>query len=354
MSHEVTEKDTGWMFRTPAWHRLFDVGNKRPKGIPQMRKSSGLTWDVETVPFITLPQLHKLLKHRPTANAKQLVAAAGDWSSPNHRAIVRNDTDDVLGTWSEKGEPWTNQQGFAFADALLGELLSEALFSIREGRNVCLLFEFPEHITVGGDVVRRFLYVRLDHTGRGAALIMCTNVRVQCGNTDRMAIQEAKARDGIIRIRHIGNLTEQVHEARNVLDLAVDYGKLNFKKFGDRLAKQKLAERKLAAIVDELWPQTSDTKRAIKSADDRRDLILSVYRGDTSHEKVDFDTTGNAPGSKWCAYNALVEYDQHYSRVVVGKDTSDPERAAAERRFVRATEDPNRIQSRALDLIVAA
>jgi hypothetical protein len=252
-----------------------------------------------------------------------------------------------------EGEPWTNAAGLRVRRGAARRAAPEALFSIREGRNVCLLFEFPEHITVGGDVVRRFLYVRLDHTGRGAAQIMCTNVRVQCANTDRMAINEARARDGIIRIRHIGNLTEQVHEARNVLDLAVDYGK-QFKKFGDRLAKQKIAERKLAAIVDELWPAASDTKRAIKSADDRRDLILSIYRGDTSHEKVDFDTTGNAPGSKWCAYNALVEYDQHYSRVVVGKDTSDPERAAAERRFVRATEDPNGIQSRALDLIVAA
>lgn len=354
MAHEVTEKDTGFMYREPAWHGLFKVLKNRPKSIQHMRRESGVTWDVETVPFVTMPQLRALAKQLGSSKTvAQFLASAGEFASPNHRAIVRNDTQDVLGTWSEKGEPWTNAQGFAFAEALLGELLPEALFSIREGRNVCLLFEFPEHITVGGDVVRKFLYVRLDHTGKGAAQIMCTNVRVQCANTDRMAINDARARDGIIRIRHIGNLTEQVHEARNALGLAVDYSK-QFKKFGDRLAKQKIAESKLAKVVDELWPPASDGKRAIKNADERRELILAIHRGDTSHPKIKLDTTGNAPGTKWCAYNALVEYDQHYSRVVVGKDSSDPERAAAERRFVRATEDPNAVQSRALDLIVAA
>src|SRR4051794_38790990 len=154
MAHEVTSRDTGWMFHKPAWHGLFEVGAKRPKSIKEARKVSGLTWDVESVPFITLPQLAKILPAKGGINsAKQLQAIAGEFASPDYRAIVRDDTLDVLGVWSDEGVPITNADGFQFMEAILGETRFEALFSIRGGRNVCLLSEFPDHIKVGGDVV---------------------------------------------------------------------------------------------------------------------------------------------------------------------------------------------------------
>jgi hypothetical protein len=316
-----------------------------------MRKSSGLTWDVETVPFITMPQLHKLAQGRPTANGQAARRAAGEWSSPNHRAIVRNDTLDVLGTWSDEGEPWTNQQGFAFAEALLGELLPRRCSrSARAATSACSSSSPSTSPSAATSCVVPLRPPRPHRPGRGADHV---HQRPRAVRQHRPhGHPGGPARDGIIRIRHIGNLSEQVHEARQMPRPRVDYAK-QFKKFGDRLAKQKLAERKLARSSTSSG-RPLGRQAGLKNADERRELMLAIFRGDTSHEKVDIDTTGNAPGTKWCAYNALVEYDQHYSRVVVGKDTSDPERAAAERRFVRATEDPNRIQSRALDLIVAA
>lgn len=352
MSHEVIEgKDTGWMFRLPAWHDLFKVGHKRPKTIKAAREQSGLTWDVETVPFITMPQLAQLANSK--VSGKQLVAHASEFAPANFRAIVRNDTLDTLGVWTDEGVPITNQQGFEFMEAILGQTLFEALFSIRGGRNVCLLSEFPKHVTVGGDQVRQYLYTRLDHTGSGAMQTMCTNVRVQCANTDRMALDDARARDGIYRVRHMGDVKQRLLAAREALDISIDYGK-QFKKFGDRLAKQKMAERKLADVVAELWPAASDGKRAVKSASDRQDLVMAIFRGDTAHPKVEHDTTGNAPGTKWCAYNAIVEYQQHYTSTRVSKDTADPERKRAEQMFVRSTDDPQGVQAKALELVTAA
>jgi aminopeptidase N len=173
---------------------------------------------------------------------------------------------------------------------------------------------------------------------------MATNVRVQCANTDRMALDDARARDGIYKIRHIGDVNQRLQEARTALDLTVDYAK-QFKKFGDRLAKQKMTEKKLGEVMAELYPAGSDTDRSVRSAEKRRDTVLAIFRG----EGAQGDTTGNAPGSKWCAYNAVVEYQQHYAPVRAKKDTTE----AAERQFVRATDDPQGIQRQALELVIA-
>lgn len=338
MAHEVTRRDSGWMFHKPAWHGLFDVGHKRPKTIAQARKVAGLTWDVETVPFITLPKLRELAKGQK--QSRQLVAQASEFTAVRFRAIVRDDTGHELGVASDEYEPITNREGFEFMEAVLGQTLFEALFSMREGRNVCLLSEFPEWITVGGDKVRRFLYTRLDHSGNGAMWTMATNVRVQCANTDRMAIAEAGS-NGIYKVRHIGNTTERIAEARAALNLSVDYAK-QFKKLGDRLAKQKIAERTLQQVLAELYPN-GDSTRSTKNAEQTRETITTIFLGKGQAG----DTTGNAPGTKWCAYNAVTEYMQHY-RPMRTKDES----VAAERRFVRATEDPQGVQRKALDLLV--
>ena len=55
------------------------------------------------------------------------------------------------------------------------------------------------------------------------------------------------------------------------------------------------------------------------------------------------ETVGNAPGSKWCAWNAIVEFHDHHGR------PRTPEGA-----FTRKLEDPGGVMRRALELIRAA
>ena len=55
------------------------------------------------------------------------------------------------------------------------------------------------------------------------------------------------------------------------------------------------------------------------------------------------DTVGAAPGSKWCALNAIVEFHDHHGR------PRTPEGA-----FVRKFEDPGGLKARALELVLAA
>jgi len=118
--------------------------------------------------------------------------------------------------------------------------------------------------------------------------------------------------------------------SRTALDLSIDYTK-QFKRFGDRLAKQKIAERKINQIAVELWPDNG-TDRQIRNAQARREAVLRLFS--------DGATVGNAPGTKWCAANALLE------QLEWGSGARSPEG-----RFLRHISDAGGLKARALELV---
>jgi Domain of unknown function (DUF932) len=127
-----------------------------------------------------------------------------------------------------------------------------------------------------------------------------------------------------------------VHEARRVIDLSIDYY-AQFKRFGDELASERCTERQLRAVLDELYPNGTDdspSSRARRSSQQTKDRIAELFlRGETQ---------GNAPGSKWAAVNAIVEYG----------DWLRPLRSSGQR-FARVLDDGPE-KTRALQLVAAA
>ncbi len=340
MAHGISEKDSIWLYREPAWHGLGTVSDQVIKTVDDLFKAHPqLDWDVDLVPFIDLRRLTELAKS--TKLSKNLVAEASEFAPDGLKAIVRSDTGDVLAVVTDRYETFNNREAFSFLESVLGELRVETAFSLWGGKQVGLLTRIPEFIEVGGDQVARYIYLRTRHDGTGSRWVWPTAVRVVCANTDRMALTEAGGPDSPIihKIRHIGDQTQsqRVQEARAALKVSIDYGK-QFKKWGDRLAKQKIAEKKVADVLAELYPAGTDTDKAEKSAQRRRDAVMAIFLGQGAHP----ETQGNAPGSKWCAFNAITEYEQH-----------DRLFRSSESRFVRAMEDPEGVQRKALELLTA-
>jgi hypothetical protein len=161
---------------------------------------------------------------------------------------------------------------------------------------------------------------------------MTTPVRAVCANTVRAALERAQA---VHRVRHVGDPTGQLHEARRVLSLTVDYYR-QFARFGDQLALVSMSEKDLSDILAELYPNDAALgARASRARSRAREAVLDLFAGG--------DTVGNAPGSKWCAWNAIVEFHDHHGR------PRTPEGA-----FVRKLEDPSGLKRRALDLVLVA
>jgi hypothetical protein len=137
-------------------------------------------------------------------------------------------------------------------------------------------------------------------------------------------------------VRHTEKIREQVHQARRVLDLSVDYYK-QFKLLGDQLATARFTERQLRRVLDELYPSGTDDvggDRTRRSREQTKQRIAELF--------LHGDTQGNAPGTKWVAVNAITEHADWIRPVTRGFQ-----------RFARAIDDSPR-KSHALALIVAA
>jgi len=93
----------------------------------------------------------------------------------------------------------------------------------------------------------------------------------------------------------------------------------------------------LQKVLDELYPsgtEDSMTDRTRKGREQVKERIVDLFlRGDTQ---------GNAPGSKWAAVNAIVEYGDWHRPIRQGGE-----------RFARAIDDGAQ-KTRAHELITAA
>jgi hypothetical protein len=134
----------------------------------------------------------------------------------------------------------------------------------------------------------------------------------------------------------VGDPTGQLNEARRVLGMAVDYYR-QFAEFGDRLASEAFTERALRGVLEQLYPHSTELGgRALANRVRAREAVLSLF---TSGEAV-----GNAPGSKWAAWNAVCEWQDHHG----ARPRTD------EGAFLRRVEDPHAVKARALELITGA
>jgi len=309
MSHELTSSDTMFSVRRKPWHGLGTVLARPPRDLREALALAGLDLRVVQQP-VHLPSGQRI---------------------DGFKANLRSDTGGTLGIVTDAYTVVQNHEALGFLTTLIGsEVHFETAGSIKDGRQVWALCTLPEHLEIGGDAVAQYLFAHTAHDGSAAVSIKPTDVRVVCQNTIRAALHDGRA---VYRFRHTANASVQLHEARRALQLTVDYGHA-LKRLGDRLALEPFGERELRRTLEQLYP-SGTTDRQATSAQRARDAITGLF--------LTGPTVGNAPGTKWCALNAIVEYDQH----VRGVRTKDAN-AAAERRFVRAVANAEDIGARAL------
>ncbi len=319
----LTESDSMFSVRVTPWHGLGAVLDWPPASVGEAIEASGLGWSVAKEPIAI---------HRGGTPPDWARRASG--AIPGYFATVRQDTREVLGIVGERYRLVQNDEAFAFVDQLLGsDIHFETAGSLHGGRRVWVLATLPDHVEVGGDSVRPYVLLMNSHDGSTAVIAATTPIRVVCQNTLNWGLSGARQK---FSIRHTEAVTHRVHEARRVLELSINYYE-QFKRFGDELASQRCTERQLRGVLDKLYPNgTSDsvTERTRKSRQQTKDRIAELFmRGDTQ---------GNAPGSKWAAVNAIVEYG----------DWLRPLRSSGQR-FARALDDGPE-KTRALQLVAVA
>lgn len=328
MSHEIElDPTTGaasfFGARKPAWHRLGTI-------------TAGAV-DAETA--ITLGGLDWQVTSEP-----QYVDALGNegvtrLTSPdvaNVRISPFTGLPEILGTVSPD---YRIIQNHALAPILNGIVAEsgatfETAGSLRGGREVFISMKLPKGILVGGvDLVENYLVAMNAHTGLSSLQIVVTPIRVVCANTAAVAMRHNAAS---IKIRHTGDVDEQLAQARTALGITVDY-LAEFESIANQLFTTEMTNTAFDKFIKAVWPEkdrTHDKTDRGRNNDIRRDDTLrQLFKVSPTNEV--------GRGTQWAAFNSVTEYVDHFK---------SPNEDVNARRV--ASGDTSEVKNRALSLLV--
>lgn len=252
------------------------------------------------------------------ATARETIAAAGlDYEVdlvamtttdgipvPQKRAVVRTDTNDVLGVVGGNYVPVQNRQAFNFLDAVVadGGLRYHTAGALRKGERIWLLAKLPGQIRVrfSEDVSEKYLLLSNSHDGSSALRVHYTSIRVVCSNTLSLADREGRGEG--IAIRHQGNLASKVRQAQDVLGLARRYFD-DLEGHIDLMARHYPSYAQVSAYFKNLVPDPEEGNKS--RAENVRGELFRLFENGKGQDIPEIQ------GTTWAVLNAVTEYVDH-------------------------------------------
>jgi phage/plasmid-like protein (TIGR03299 family) len=240
------------------------------------------------------------------------------------RAVVRTDTNRVLGIVSDRYRPVTNGEAFGVLEPLLdsGVAHLETGGTLRGGRDAWMLVRFdvkdPVVQEVFADEVIPFGLIANNHGGDSGVVFMETPVRVVCANTLGAAMVNWRNRSSVVSVPHLGDARVRVVEAAEKLfGGIVDRYRGIAEGYATLKATRLSVDAFVRSVLDVAAPLPKDpgsfeaehlTARgydlALAGAERRREALREAWTSGKGH-------SGNH--SAWEAYNGAVEVIDHNS-----------------------------------------
>jgi phage/plasmid-like protein (TIGR03299 family) len=221
------------------------------------------------------------------------------------KAVLRTDTNEVLGVVGNSYVPVQNHQAFAFLDAIVadGSLRYHTAGTLRRGEKVWLLAKLPGHLRVrfSDDVSEKYLLLHNSHDGSSALRVHFTTIRVVCANTLSRADRQGQGEG--ISIRHQGDLVSRIRQAREVLGIAARYFDDLEGQF-DLLARHYPSYAQVSGLYKALVPDPEDGNPS--HAQNVRDELFRLFEGGKGQDIPEIRSI------TWAAFNAVTEYVDHF------------------------------------------
>lgn len=238
---------------------------------------------------------------------------------------------------SESYSEIQNEDHAAFLNALVEESGAnfELAGSMKNGEIVFLSMKMPGHIMVGGvDPIDLSLLAVNGHGGSMSFTVVPMPVRYACSN---LLHGIHGGMEGMIRIRHTsGAQKNMVAQARDALDISFKYLD-GFQEEAERLINTTMTQSRFEEIIEREFGAPEDaSKAAITRSEKKIEEITGLF--------ADAMTQDGIRETAWAGYNALTEWEDHFSPA--RGDDKDASRAQ------RAILDPA-FKTRALRLMLA-
>ncbi|SIO63256.1 phage/plasmid-like protein TIGR03299 [Singulisphaera sp. GP187] len=223
----------------------------------------------------------------------------------SRRAVVRTDTDDILGVVGNTYVPVQNREAFAFLDTIVadGSLRYHTAGALRKGEKVWLLAKLPGQMRIrfSDDVSEKYLLLSNSHDGSSALRVFFTSIRCVCSNTLAMADREGRGEG--VAIRHQGNLTSKIRQAREVLGIAARYFDDLENQF-DLMSRHYPSYAQVSGYFKALYPDPEDGNPA--RSQNVRDELFRLFENGKGQDIPEIKLTS------WAMFNALTEYVDHH------------------------------------------
>ena len=276
--------------RLDAWHLMGTVLDHCFTAEEALEHAHLRNWNVRKEALLTATGLHLtgqygLVRDNPYTHEPEVI--------PNGKAVGRIYT------------PIQNEDHIGFMNALVDQsgAIFETAGSLHGGRDVFVTMKLPECMLIGGvDAVAIYIAALNNHSGDNAYRLLTTPTRIVCANTQAAAIRGAKR---IFKIRHTVNASQHVQEAREALGLSWKYLD-GFQAEADMLIDQAYTDAEFDALVTGLLPKVdeSSSARALTWNTTAKDALMRSF--------VESPTNENIRGTKWCAYQAVTEWTDHF------------------------------------------
>lgn len=298
--------ESGVFSNTPAWHRegvVLDSNGEKGIRVEEALPASGLDWSVSKIPvFGFSPEDLNQKTGAPKSGAKPIEIEG--------RYGVQRDTDNkILGVVGKTWQPVQNTEGFQLIndvlDAAGGEVWIEAAGALDGGKKVWVLAHVDDNTQIAGEDYQRYIGFTNGHDGRTSVTAFTTDVRVVCQNTLEMALSTAPR---AVRVRHTKKATERIKEAHAVLNLR-NLRSEELAKQGEWLVEQSMSDDEFMGFLDKLMPLPEDGQESPART------MISDRRSDVANLWLNAENLKPIKGTKWCAYQAVVEWADHYRSV---------------------------------------
>lgn len=230
-----------------------------------------------------------LVEKRPVFVGGSTDATSGSIKSPDKVAVVRTDTDFILGYMSPTYPILQNVEGFDFMDTVNPTYVAAG--ALKKGRQPFMVVKAPETITVldGEDPHELFIIMRNSHDGSRAVELTAMPLRNRCMN--QLALQSfVKGVAHRWAIKHTPTMYDKLKEAQSSLAKLGAYANA-FENTAHKLTKIKVDNDAATQILESVFPDRPKREQQIER------IITTWHQSD----KVGFDYTG------WGLLNAVSE-----------------------------------------------
>lgn len=224
---------------------------------------------------------------------------------PSNRAVVRMDTQAVLGVVGDRYHTLQNRDALSILDSIVGahKAVYECAGTLRGGAVAFAVLKLPKQIVLpGDDVVEKRVLFYTTHDGSGTTRAKVMPYRLYCANQINAILRGST--DGIA-IRHTKNSANKLREAERFLGFSDKYFQ-DFEQQALAMVQTAFGEKQMKKFAERLLPTPKDAESASSQTLRARETLQNLFEtgGGQANQP-------NIRGTVWAAFNSVTEYVDH-------------------------------------------